>query len=416
MVVAEHLSDKDIADLIARKLAPPFLLTVTRHVALCSLCAARIKNASSSDRREIAFGQIKPEHLEYEQFEAYIDGRLEEVDREIIDNHLSICDQCFREIGELNSLKAELSAGANVIAIESKKRSWWQGSSTTMRVALAVAAMLVVSFGIWLVWQSQRTAPIAVIPKEIDKAGAAETSDKPPVENPGPMASLANSPVALNDNGVRVTIDNEGNLSGLPNLPDAQQELIKQTLSRQSFTTSSAIKELVGHTSTLMGSPSDDAGFKVLGPKGTLIRTDRPTFRWQPLTGADSYTVTILDGDFHILATSPELNETEWTSSVALSRKTVYLWQVTAIKNGKRITSPAAPAPEARFMILDQSKIKDLDQAAQASNKSHLVVGSLYVQAGLLDDAEREFRALIRENPDSPLAKKILKQVRSLRP
>ena len=67
-------------------------------------------------------------------------------------------------------------------------------------------------------------------------------------------------------------------------------------------------------------------------------------------------------------------------------------------------------------MVLDQGKIRDLDQAALASNKSHLVLGSLYVQAGLLDDAEHEFRALIRENPDSTLAKKMLKQVRSLRP
>lgn len=279
-------------------------------------------------------------------------------------------------------------------------------------MALALAAMLVVSFGVLLVWQSQRSVP----QKEIAKADAADSNDKPVVPNPDPMAGLVNPPATLNDNGSQVSIDNEGNVSGLPNLPDAQQELVKQALARQSFTTSPAIKELVGHTSTLMGSPSDDAGFKVLGPKGTLIKTDRPTFRWQPLTGADSYSITILDGDFNILATSPDLNENEWTSSVALSRKTVYLWQVTAIKNGKRITSPAAPAPEARFMVADQSKIKDLDQAAQASNKSHLVLGTLYVQAGLLDDAEREFRALIRENPDSPLAKKMLKQVRALRP
>src|SRR5882724_9625809 len=330
--VAEHLSDQDIANLIAHKLASGLLLAATRHIAICSLCGAKVKEASSAKVRGIAIGLITPGHLDYSQLEAYVDGSLDDVDKEIADNHLSVCDQCFHEIGELNPLKTELAAYQTNNVVEIKKRSWrnnvaaiWPANRVA-QVAFALAAMLVLSFGVWFVWQSQqRQVPVAVVPGKVEHAqlSPVENTDKPPVENPGPIAALGTPPVKLNDNGTEVTIYGDGNSTGLPNLPDAQQEIVKQALSRQSFNSSSTIKDLSGHASTLMGSPSDDAGFKVLSPRGTLVKTDRPTFRWQPLTGADNYTVTVLDSDFNVLTTSPELDETEWTCSVALSRKTV---------------------------------------------------------------------------------------------
>jgi hypothetical protein len=41
------------------------------------------------------------------------------------------------------------------------------------------------------------------------------------------------------------------------------------------------------------------------------------------------------------------------------------------------------------------------------------VLGVLYAQAGLLDDAEREFSALLRANPKSEVARKLLSNVRA---
>jgi len=62
-------------------------------------------------------------------------------------------------------------------------------------------------------------------------------------------------------------------------------------------------------------------------------------------------------------------------------------------------------------MVLDSGQDQDLDQAAQASNKSHLVLGSLYVPGGLLDDAAARVQGFDSREPESPLAKKMLKQV-----
>ncbi|MGH9882254.1 MAG: tetratricopeptide repeat protein [Pyrinomonadaceae bacterium] len=41
--------------------------------------------------------------------------------------------------------------------------------------------------------------------------------------------------------------------------------------------------------------------------------------------------------------------------------------------------------------------------------------GTLYARAGLLDDAERELRALLAANPKSPTARKLLQSVRAIR-
>ncbi len=50
----------------------------------------------------------------------------------------------------------------------------------------------------------------------------------------------------------------------------------------------------------------------------------------------------------------------QWIPETPLKRGVVYKWAVTAIVNGKEVSSPAASAPEARFGILDQEKTLEL--------------------------------------------------------
>jgi hypothetical protein len=69
------------------------------------------------------------------------------------------------------------------------------------------------------------------------------------------------------------------------------------------------------------------------------------------------------------------------------------------------------PAPEARFRIVSQHKVARLTQAEKAHQNSHLLLGVLYAEAGLLKEAQREFRLLLKANPGSPVAEKLLRQV-----
>jgi hypothetical protein len=69
------------------------------------------------------------------------------------------------------------------------------------------------------------------------------------------------------------------------------------------------------------------------------------------------------------------------------------------------------PAPEAKFKVLDEVLYQEVRRTRQAYNGSHLTLGILYTRYGLLDEAEQEFRALVRENPQSDLARRLLRNV-----
>src|SRR5262249_17270491 len=85
----------------------------------------------------------------------------------------------------------------------------------------------------------------------------------------------------------------------------------------------------------------------------------------------------------------------------------------TALKKGKEIVSPPPNSPEAKFKVLDQSKANDLKRARPYN--SHLALGALFAQAGMLEDAEHEFQLLVKANPDSATAQKLLKSVKRLK-
>jgi hypothetical protein len=88
---------------------------------------------------------------------------------------------------------------------------------------------------------------------------------------------------------------------------------------------------------------------------------------------------------------------------------------VTAVKDGKEIIAPSAPAPEARFKVLEKPQVDELRNLETAAGNSHLVRGTIYARFGLLDDAERELEMLLSANPKSPTARKLLQSLRAIR-
>jgi hypothetical protein len=143
--------------------------------------------------------------------------------------------------------------------------------------------------------------------------------------------------------------------------------------------------------------------------------TTRPTFRWSRLEGTSAYVVEVYDDKFNLVVASPQLTNNSWSVPRSVARGKVYSWQVKAIKEGQEITSPRPPAPQAKFRILDQAKANELMKARRAYPSSHLALGLLYAEAGLLDEAERELRLLQRANPGSEIARSLLSQIQALR-
>lgn len=153
----------------------------------------------------------------------------------------------------------------------------------------------------------------------------------------------------------------------------------------------------------------------MIEPVGIVLMSDRPTFRWSSMAGATGYVVEVYDAKFNLVATSPQLTNDSWRVPQHLGRGGVYSWQVKAIADGQEFKSPRPPGPQARFRILDQSKANELAKAKAAYASSHLALGLLYAEAGLLKEAERELRVLQKANPNSEIASSLLSQIQTLR-
>lgn len=223
----------------------------------------------------------------------------------------------------------------------------------------------------------------------------------------------------LNDGGGEVILDRDGNLSGPPgidDLPASYRQLVKEALIDQRLEKSQLLAGLTRPGGgAIRGGDNEESKFSVIEPVGKVMLSDRPTFRWSRLDGATSYVVEIYDDKFAPAATSPQLTDDSWTPPQSVKRGSIYSWQVKALKDGQEFVAPLPSAPQAKFRILDQVRANELVRARRTHASSHLALALLYAQAGLLDEAERELRALQKANPDSALVRRLLSNVRALR-
>lgn len=436
--MSEHLSGQILERYHQHKLSPVELIEADDHLAVCERCRRQLYDGTQAQASlsllaaDFLATGLFPEHLSYEQLAAYVDEGLGATDREIAEAHLQLCSECALRRDELRAFATQIAdtatqeylPAAQSAPPEKRAIGWWENFVSFWRVpALPLTFRLagVGAFAALLFWlgamlwsQIQHTA---VPQKQIANQ-----------QQPSPQSTVAPSPVGtpevqpseapqtavirLNDGKGQIAMDKDGHLTGV--LPPYEQT-IKQALSTQRIETPARLNALTGKAGLLMGAAEEGHPFALLSPVGTFVQGARPQFRWRALAGAESYVVKIYDADFNEVAVSPSLTDTNWQASSALPRGRVYSWQVTARTGDKEILSPVKPAPDAKFMILEQAKVQELAQAQKAAAGSPLTLGILYAQTGLLDDAERELQTLLRANPQSPLAQKLLRSVRAKR-
>ena len=422
-----HLTDLQFQNYHERKLAPNEFLEVDDHLFRCESCRSRLSQYTTKE--EILFGSLResvrsttfagPDHLSYEQLEALVDGKLDSVDLEIAQSHLDICPQCKAEELDLLAFKSNMDRKAT----SGKVIPFWRSPafSVPLRIAGAAAVLIFVSWLSTLPLRNQvkelqtqleieksNTAKLLQENKDLQQKYAAFIeSQKEEGESP--------SMVALRDGNSIVQLDQRGQLTGLPDLPASYQQTIIAALTNQELETPESLRNLIGKQETLLGNSDASNRFELLNPVGTVVAKERPTFHWAPLIGAEGYRVHVFDQNYNEIASSSQSIETTWTIPKPLLRGRTYNWQVAALKSGKEYLSPVPPAPEAKFQVLSDDNFKQLGQIKQISGNSHLVMGTLYAQYGLLDDAEREFNALSKENKQSEVVKRLLNNIQSLR-
>ncbi len=121
----------------------------------------------------------------------------------------------------------------------------------------------------------------------------------------------------------------------------------------------------------------------------------------------------MFDGNYQKVAESPALSATTWQVGSPLARGGEYIWQVTATKGSETIRAPQRPQPDARFMVLSAVRSSEIERARSRYGRSNLVMGLVYANAGLIDEAEREFQKLAARNPGSPSVQRLLRSIRS---
>lgn len=430
--MSEHLSPIQIEGYRRYKLAPEELLGVDAHLADCEECRQRVDDALSHGAGETTvYAQLSSEtgvgdHLSFEQSADYVEKSLSGDALQTVSDHLASCAECAIVVDEFRALRNQLApefdrerrpASTTAPTTPAVSRSGWRESIAMLRSSFfakpsvpiigAALVILLLAAGGWMTWRALQ-----------------KRDSQPPIATTSPTPSPAISPavnkpepellVQLNDGGAIVGLDREGRLSGVDSMPPEYQRLVKEAMTSQRIRKSPLLAGLSRAKGTLMGADEQGNQFSLTEPVGVIVLTDRPRVHWSGLQGATEYIVQIYDAKFNPVATSPALRQTNWTAP-PLARGNVYQWQVKAFKNGETFTAPSLSASPAKFRVIDRAAAEQLDEARRAYPSSHLLLGLLYAQAGLLKEADAEFRALQQSNPDSEAARKLSTSLSSLR-
>jgi type II secretory pathway pseudopilin PulG len=422
MSMEEHLSDRQIERCQQRLLPAAEQRRADDHLAGCAECRAKLHRFARTQSllASVALSPDDPWRVvaepedftppSAEQTPAYSDSRAEETER------AAPPVQAMRAESKPSPLPEHPRPAA-------RRETDSLHRGLLAAIAIAGALLLLALIALWSFIRENRElkSSLAAARQENEKLQQRVTdAEKNPAQlnNPiaSPQPSLSQAPtslsVALNDAGGQVALDQQGNLVGLGTLPFLQQQLLKDALSGGQVDTSMLATDLDGKPDAKSGEANDDAPLRLVSPVGKTIITDRPTLRWQPLTGAIGYVVTIYDESLNKVTASDQLTATSWTVTQPLARGRIFTWQIKAVREGEE---SGAPASEARFKILDQVRVEELNQAKREHPEAHLLLGLLYARAGLADEAEREMKTLARLNPDSEIVRKLMQSIRAAR-
>jgi len=436
-MMSEHLSQSQLAGYSGRTLDTDELLAVDGHLASCDVCHKRltgilpgVTNLTLSPSFQ---SDERPFHLDYdEHLEPYVDGKANDIDREIVDSHIAQCSKCADDLRDLVAFKqqpAVVITGDDTVTSSRWKQwlpRWPLVSNPALATAVVIAVFILAAILLWTTYRAVRPVERATTgPSESEKQRQAVEKQQPPPASTGPQNSpshQSNLPtlpreeplITLNDAGGQILVNQRGQLEGLNELPPDLKESVERALVTRRLRDSPALTGWSTGAGILRGELEKQNTFAPLEPTDVVIETDRPKFRWRALEGAQHYIVTIHDAKFREVSSSGPIVATEWTTPDSLQRGVTYSWQISALKDGKTIVSPKPPLREARFRILDQRAIVALAKLKASAGSSHLAMGVFYWKHGLIEESEREFQALALANPNSTAVAELLASIRSI--
>lgn len=183
-------------------------------------------------------------------------------------------------------------------------------------------------------------------------------------------------------------------ISELDTLPDALRDGAMLLLTTETPEPPDPIKNLAVAT-----------GENVLRPVSEAVEETQPLLYWSAAFAEPPYSVSVGDEHGQIVARATGIQNTSWMVLTPLHRGGEYTWQVTATGRSE----------QASFRVLDDGQAMLWRATLAAHKDSHLVIGLVAEQLGMLSIAQREYTALTKAYPDSMTAALLLNNVGEVR-
>ncbi|HET9317810.1 MAG TPA: hypothetical protein VFQ51_19605 [Vicinamibacteria bacterium] len=343
--MTSHLADREIHLWVEGRLPPGDLLAADQHLSECGACRTRAAALTdAAARAQPLVAGAASGHLSDEEVTRAADGPLSPE----AEGHLRECRVCAEQVRELRTWVAPTAP----TGLASKRASY-----AAYAAAAAFLLAVVIPFVSWLLW-TRGTGPRAV--------------------------------------------------AGLSDLPPAAQRPVRAALDKGLAVPPPWLADLAGSRDVLMGRAAPNDAFAPLAPLATAVVEDRPRFAWGVLPGATSYTVEVFDESLRPVTSSAALAGTEWVPDDALPRGRTYEWQVVARRGEDSLVAPRSPAPAARFRVLDAETASVIERVRAGRPQAHLLLGILYLQAGVVPEARRELRSVPASDPLALVARRSL--------
>jgi hypothetical protein len=251
------------------------------------------------------------------------------------------------------------------------RQMWGIGPSKFVKIAAAAAAIAAMIAGVLALWPVRESTPRPV---------------PPPIRREPAVTSIRDGSLVL-------TMDAHGSLRNVTS-PSREWSALAEAALRTSMLPRAELSGLELPAEVLRGGDEDAPRLTLLAPVAVAVESATPEFRWTAMRGVRYRVLVARDGA--TIAKSGVQSDTNWTPRKPLPRGATYAWQLTVITDAREWTLPPPDAPPARFRVLSDAALRELEAARAA--QSHLVTGLVAARLGVTGTAARELAQFASEH------------------